>query len=176
MIVIVDKRKKEITLQKWIRKVKHVNDEWGGIDGKIQEAVAMLNALGIPTTGSCEGHINHGSPAPWIKITASYAPKRKKWLYKRVSELLNQFYTRRDVPPDVRLVLEDAHAGFWIHNGGNAYQRWRDTVNKTAKNKRDKENHDSTLSRKERGERAKSLPRYQKEMKLFAQFLRRINS
>ena len=38
------------------------------IDPKIKETVIALNALGIPTIASCEGHLDHGLSHPWIDI------------------------------------------------------------------------------------------------------------
>ncbi len=40
------------------------------IDPGILEAVTALNALGIFTSGSCEGHLDWGTGAPWIDIKA----------------------------------------------------------------------------------------------------------
>lgn len=40
------------------------------IDPKIKETVIALNALGISTTASCEGHLDHGCPYPWVDIDA----------------------------------------------------------------------------------------------------------
>ena len=39
-----------------------------GIDAGILETVIALNALGIETSASCEGHLDHGTGAPWIDI------------------------------------------------------------------------------------------------------------
>jgi hypothetical protein len=38
------------------------------IDKGILETVVALNALDIPTSGSCEGHLDHGLPYPWVDI------------------------------------------------------------------------------------------------------------
>lgn len=40
------------------------------IDPGILEAVVALNALNISTSGSCEGHLEWGTGAPWIDIRA----------------------------------------------------------------------------------------------------------
>jgi hypothetical protein len=44
-----------------------------GIDSGILETVIALNALGIETSASCEGHLDHGTGAPWIDIQAHSA-------------------------------------------------------------------------------------------------------
>src|SRR5689334_14553390 len=38
------------------------------IDSGILETVIALNVLGIETSASCEGHLDHGVGAPWIDI------------------------------------------------------------------------------------------------------------
>src|SRR5580704_5515502 len=39
-----------------------------GIDRGISNTVIALNLLGVPTSSSCEGHIERGLPAPWVEI------------------------------------------------------------------------------------------------------------
>ncbi|MBU4082703.1 class I SAM-dependent methyltransferase [Patescibacteria group bacterium] len=41
-----------------------------GIDESIKETVIMLSALDMPTSQSCEGHIESGTSAPWVGISA----------------------------------------------------------------------------------------------------------
>jgi len=38
------------------------------IDPGIRHAVQMLARCGFTTTSSCEGHVTHGAPTPWIHI------------------------------------------------------------------------------------------------------------
>lgn len=45
-----------------------------GIDKSIKETVIILNALGMPTSESCEEHIEEGVPAPWVRISAPNEP------------------------------------------------------------------------------------------------------
>ncbi|GCE14804.1 hypothetical protein [Tengunoibacter tsumagoiensis] len=40
------------------------------IDPGILETVIALNLLGVETTSSCEGHLDHGTPAPWVDFHA----------------------------------------------------------------------------------------------------------
>ncbi len=42
-----------------------------GIDDGIKETVAALRMHGFDTTGSCEGHLDHGLAYPWIDIGLS---------------------------------------------------------------------------------------------------------
>lgn len=63
-----------------------VGDALGkGIDSGIIEHVAILNAVGFNTSGSCEGHADWGYPFPWIDIEAEgrpqfrFAVERRAW-------------------------------------------------------------------------------------------------
>src|SRR5690606_16622376 len=47
------------------------------IDKGIFETVVYLNALGIPTTQSCEGHADSGRPWPWVRIGADNEPRER---------------------------------------------------------------------------------------------------
>ena len=59
-------------MQKWgelAEKFSHVTDKIGmPIDEGILETVVALNARDIPTSTSCEGHLDHGELYPWIDI------------------------------------------------------------------------------------------------------------
>jgi len=145
-----------------------------------------LNSLGIPTTGSCEGHIDRGSPAPWVKVTPSSARVSGRHdsgeresgieaghIRKKALECLSTFYEKRNVPHDVRLEIEKAHSGFWIHNGGESYRRWRTYVNKNALKMRDREKIERYFSVVERSRRSTTLSAYQREVQAFAEFLKK---
>ncbi|HWS85052.1 MAG TPA: hypothetical protein VN207_12430 [Ktedonobacteraceae bacterium] len=41
------------------------------IDIGIMGLVLALNAYGIKTTASCEGHLDHGNPYPWVWVEKS---------------------------------------------------------------------------------------------------------
>lgn len=131
-----------------------------------------MNTHNISTTGSCEGHIDHGAPAPWVKVTTSGKQKNLQ-LRKKVSALLKMFYKNKNIRRDVRIVIEDGHAGFWIHNGGIAYKKDMDAMMARVV-MRDKGKYvpNAIINAREKMKRARTLPLYQKEMKLFAQFLK----
>lgn len=60
--------------------MRQITDHLGlGIDPGIFKTVVVLNALGFHTQQSCEGHLDHGKPAPWITILSLDAdmPRRK---------------------------------------------------------------------------------------------------
>lgn len=48
------------------------------IDSGILETVIALNILGITTNQSCEGHLDHGRPYPWITFITPAAVKLAK--------------------------------------------------------------------------------------------------
>lgn len=50
------------------------------IDRGILETVVVLNALDLPTNGSCEGHINWGLAGPWVDIEAEETKLIKRLL------------------------------------------------------------------------------------------------
>jgi hypothetical protein len=147
------------------------------IDRRIRGLVLALNKCGIPTSGSCEGHVDHGSPAPWIKVSpASDAMKYGKGtqVRQRILDYLREFYSNRSVPRDVRIVIENAHVGFWVHNGGDAYASWRSAVNRnTATIRRGRNLRPQHINKIERIRRSSRLPMYRKEMEAFEAFLAR---
>jgi hypothetical protein len=40
------------------------------LDPRIESVVLALNACGVRTTQSCEGHMSHGFPYPWARIAS----------------------------------------------------------------------------------------------------------
>jgi len=156
------------------------------IDDKIQDLVSALNLRGIPTTGSCEGHIDHGSPAPWIKITTPDEPinarqdteEYRRWKNKdreirlKTVRLLNEFYKNHSISEDLRFVIEDANSGFWIHNGGDAYSRWRTFVNENVARIQSGKEKQELIDKEEQVRRSKMLHSYQKEIEPLTKFLK----
>lgn len=167
----------------------NIADEWGGIDKKIKSAVYALNQIGIPTAGSCEGHTDDRSPAPWISVRNPHEPKDRKssryqkWqnkstaIRKQIDKFLNEFYKKRGAAVDVRIKIMNAHGGFWLHNGGTSFDRWRKKVKSNAtKIKMGKIPAKKIVTSQEKSARMKKLAYYQKEMKTFAVFLKNKSS
>lgn len=149
----------------------NLTDEWGGIDSKMKNAVYILNLLDLPTTGSCEGHIDHGSPAPWIMIQKTDEANKNEKIYQKLAFLLKEFYKNRSASPDTRIIIKRGNAGFWLHNGGKAYAQWRKKVNKRVIKKQQGDTVQEFINEKEKRSRTKHLLRFQKEMKMFTKFL-----
>mgnify|MGYP001560156704 CR=1 FL=1 len=153
------------------------------VDKKIKSLVQALNKTGIPTTSSCEGHINRDSPVPWIKITAreksshknsktsKYWQDENKKIRLKTQELLKIFYKDRKVSQLVRITTSSANTGFWIHNGKILFHRWRRTVNERVKKIKKGGKAPEIINRKEKIRRVRTLPPLQKEMASFAKFL-----
>lgn len=143
------------------------------IDRKIKGVVLNLNRLGITTTGSCEGHIDYGSPAPWIKISPtreSYDLEIKK-LKNKASLLLKNFYKNRKVSPSVKLKIKNGKFGFWLYGGGEDFLVWRKIVEMRAQKIKKGEIIKESVGIKEKIRRQKNLPAYQEEMRLFGDFI-----
>jgi len=147
------------------------------IDEKIRDLVFALNALGVTTTGSCEGHIDHRNAlAPWIKITPTKSSREAVQIRKKIQELLNTFYKNRRVSSDIRIKTTNANVGFWLHNGGKYFSAWRREVNErtyriSLSKKIQRKNN---LSARERARRKERLAIYQKEIILFSAFLKKL--
>jgi hypothetical protein len=91
---------------------------------------------------------------------------------RRVLEYLKQFYRNRPAPSDVRIVIERARIGFWMHNGGSSYASWRSHVKRNAARIRRRKKVRVDINETEESRRSNKLPTYQREMKAFAAFLR----
>ena len=133
----------------------------------------MLNRFGIATTGSCEGHIDYGAPAPWIKISPKKKPyaSEAKRLKRKTALLLKEFYKNRKTNPTVKLKIKQGKFGFWLYNGGQDFLDWRRVVEIRARKIKRGQSAKKMITNKEKIHRRKTLPAYQKEIRLFGDFL-----
>jgi hypothetical protein len=81
-------------LNKLRKKVDKITDALGmPVDEGIKEAVIIFNAVGLYTSASCEGHLDHGLPAPWIDVEAPNEPKERyvgeNEIYRKVARKYN---------------------------------------------------------------------------------------
>jgi hypothetical protein len=161
-----EKEEAEKELRMIREKIDKITDRLGmPIEEGIKETVVMLNAFGLRTSQSCEGHIDRkpiGGPSVLIKPKE---PEVKEWyedeklrekmekqrIYfkRKMVNLLNIFYQKRKVSWDVRLGLRDIAYGFTLENNGSAL-----------------------LEVLEEKEKQKKFQRYKKEMADFTQFLK----
>ena len=70
-----DKIEQNKTWEELTRKFSNeVGDKLGkGIDNGAVQSVVGLNALGFETSGSCEGHLDHGAPGPYLDLRSREA-------------------------------------------------------------------------------------------------------
>lgn len=69
---------KQNAWQSVLEKVAQLKDKIGGeMDEGIIETVAAFWLHKIPTSGSCEGHIDWGSDGPWIRVESPDRPKER---------------------------------------------------------------------------------------------------
>ncbi len=92
------------------QRVDHSSDALGkGIDAGIAETVVALNVLGIPTTASCEGHLHHGTGAPWVDIEDPSASERSSKVGQLFQHALQVQQERSQITEEVLRLFEEAH-------------------------------------------------------------------
>jgi hypothetical protein len=84
------KSEKESAWENKQKEVEYRTDVLGHkIDEQIKETVVALNIIGLPTSASCEGHIDHGISAPWIEVSAPNEPEERfigqKEIFKKIA-------------------------------------------------------------------------------------------
>src|SRR5438876_3722289 len=91
--------------QHWDEMYLHVaqmTDKLGkGIDVGIAETVVAFNMLGIFTTASCEGHLHHGTGAPWVDIEDPNASEQSNEVGRLVQHALEVQRERTQIPEEV---------------------------------------------------------------------------
>ena len=127
--------KKDLAWKRLLNKAALTGDRLGmGIDSNILPVIAGLWAHGINTTGSCEGHLDHGEAYPWIRVE-SFPPKhwgdiqtwwvdknKQKQLFKKnkpnlikLHSLLVDFYVNN--PTDYKKLLAVVEVNTFIASG-----------------------------------------------------------
>jgi len=130
------KLEREVLWQKAKEEVDKLMDNASHpVDGGIKETLVALHLLGINTSGSCEGHLDHGRLAPWIGIETPATDEVKELEAKinravttegeeekteilidqmrklnlaerrKVVALLSEFYQGRDTSVEDRLII-----------------------------------------------------------------------
>ena len=151
----------------WDKKIKEfssIKDEWGGIDKKIIKLVVALNLSGIETSISCAGHRGKGSPTPYVTFRGSS---------KTVEKLLLEFYKNHKPLDGAKIKIFKGRASFWMYSG-KEFPIWKRKIDKLAERlKRGGSVKLTHTTKEERGVMVASLPLYQKEMNIFAVFLKK---
>src|SRR5579872_969062 len=90
--------------------VTHMKDKLGKeVDAGIIETVVVLNLLGMPTTMSCEGHLEHGTGAPWVDIEDISASKRSSEVHQMFQQALQLDRRQAQITVETVRLLEEAH-------------------------------------------------------------------
>jgi hypothetical protein len=93
--------------EKLEREFKRTVDRLGKhIDAGILDTVVALNANGINTTASCEGHLDWGAPYPWVDVDSS--DPRIAEIDQQIAILLSE----GKKPETEQLYLEIAHLNY----------------------------------------------------------------
>ncbi|MEO8972199.1 MAG: hypothetical protein ABI406_11450 [Ktedonobacteraceae bacterium] len=79
------------------------------VDAGIIETVVALNLLGMPTTQSCEGHLNHGTGAPWVDIEDTNASKRSSEVNRLFQQALRFQQQQTRITLETKRLFEEAH-------------------------------------------------------------------
>ncbi len=89
---------REQRYQEMCKRVSTLTDTLGAtIDSGIFETVVVLNLLGLHTSQSCEGHLNHGYPYPWVTITDDERSRTFNRIWLSVCKLEEQAKTSKTV-------------------------------------------------------------------------------
>ena len=116
----------------WLAKladIERLRDALGfPIDEKIRETVVALNLIGIPTSASCEGHIDRAKGAPWVKVEAPNKPHERFIGEDGIIEMIAERY--HVSPEDVRTsknydAWREATNLAAAHGETPEYQEWR---------------------------------------------------
>jgi hypothetical protein len=83
--------KQEQQYQEMHAKVMGMRDRLGTpIDVGMIDTVLYLNLLAIPTVQSCEGHLDHGCPYPWVIVENAPVSQRFRTQWAEVCRLEEQ--------------------------------------------------------------------------------------
>jgi len=148
------------------------------IDARIMDAVIALNANDVYTVASCEGHLDHGCPYPWIDVSLEEAESTARKIAvllhdgKREAmgtQLLMQIHRSLLLQAEYELVgLLDAFYQCHPFNYDHHLSIWR-----FGNGKPRLQSHGAEYQQfREEAEKAEKLAEYQREMQCFASFLR----
>lgn len=150
------------------------------IDTGIMETVVALNVNDIHTTASCEGHLNWGTPYPWINVGSN--DHRIVEREQQIAELLSEgrkgsqeieqlYFEVKCIHYQTELKLMKALESFYQSHPLN-YDRHLTLVHITRGGCRMRPQGADTQEIRCFDERTAKLKEYQKEMRCFAEFLK----
>lgn len=107
--------------------------EGHGIDEGIKDAVIALNAFKINTGQSCEGHLDNGMSAPWIRIEAPNEPNERfiGWndTFEKVAKKYNMPFEEAKRMFNMDVYWEAFHE-CEVNGETKDYQKWREESGK----------------------------------------------
>lgn len=99
---------KEQRWQEMCTRVEHMTDRLGkGIDPGIVDTVVVLNLLDIPTTMSCEGHLDHGTAAPWIHVGDPGIREHEDKVHRLSQHASEQERQQGKITPEIMQLFEE---------------------------------------------------------------------
>lgn len=114
------------------KEIDYIGDRVGrGIDEGIKETVVAFNMNGINTTGSCEGHLDHGWATPWVQFEAQDRPELR---FVGEAEIFQKAAATHGIPvEDIKTMETDEAAKVFFEADDEAaqngeteeYQTWR---------------------------------------------------
>lgn len=91
-------QEKEQKLDEIRQDVENTGDRLGKpIDGGIKETVVMFKANELPTSGSCEGHVESGLPVPYVDVSAPNEPAER---FVGENEIFEKVANKYNVTPE----------------------------------------------------------------------------
>ena len=99
-----------MTKKRWEAKMKEVaalKDGAGcSVDAGICETVAALQLLGLHTEFSCQGHLTHSWPAPWVSLLTDNQLSPISPNIKKLIQLIADFNFYEDISPEQSIILD----------------------------------------------------------------------
>src|SRR5690348_1844102 len=94
MVQTINTHNVPASMQSYQKMCEHVatfTDKLGmTVDVGVCETVVILNLLGLYTFQSCEGHLDHGCPYPWVTILDEARSRTFNSMWLSVCELEEQ--------------------------------------------------------------------------------------
>ena len=133
------RKQKEVV---WREKEKEI-DTWADnlgapIDAGIKKAVIAFNLAGFPTTASCEGHLDTGLPAPWMRVAVLDEPEQR---FVGENEIFQRYADRLNVSlEEMRRMTNVPESEYWQaakecskNEETEEYRRWFEETQKIRK-------------------------------------------
>ncbi len=156
------------------KRVESVIDKRGKkIDEGIKEMIIALSVLGINTHGSCEGHTDHRSIAPYVDVWSAEIPKLNQKLKEATTkeeaqEIFNEIVQKNlEEREKIKLFLDE------FNKNRDVPEYKKIVIKPLAREWSRIENKESNLKKIENmEEKEKRLLEYQEEIKTFTEFLK----